>query len=315
MRTFVCVGLCLFVAVGSKCLAQTKPRVFISTSNSWEVSGSGGGSSDIWGAHSQGGARPQTAETIKTFSQKCPNVLITSKSDKADYAVTLEHEGGKGWGRRDNKIAVFNREGDLVFSSSTVTLGGAVEGACSAINFKWRRNVLPSNTPPREPATPPTEELAPQIPTDAGSYSSDPGNQARSFSPSSTADRSGVAVQMTRTAKHEKYSTPQVAFAIVDDVHTYLKSKNVILARSDDAASYQLRLIVDRPITKWMEVTIRAYDWRGQLLWEDKASSGSWKMTGAGGLEVTTRSIHSILDRRLGSETGLPVRETTPPDQ
>ena len=56
-----------------------KPRVFITDSQSWQISGSGGGANGAWGAQTHGGARPQTAEIIKTFGQRCPQVMVNNK--------------------------------------------------------------------------------------------------------------------------------------------------------------------------------------------------------------------------------------------
>jgi hypothetical protein len=47
--------------------------------------------------------------------------------------VTLDHEGGKGLLAHRNKIAVFNRNGDDIFSNSTRELGNAVKDACQAM--------------------------------------------------------------------------------------------------------------------------------------------------------------------------------------
>jgi len=85
-----------------------------------------------------GGARPQTAETIKTFGQRCPNVIVNNIQTKADYIVLLDHEGGKGALRHKNKVAVFARvSGDSVVSKSTLSLGGSVQEACEAISRDW----------------------------------------------------------------------------------------------------------------------------------------------------------------------------------
>ncbi len=117
-------------------------RVYISDSQSWEVRGgwAAGGhtnsdGSGNWGGggHTAGGARPQTAEIIKTFNQRCPGVTITNNPAKADFAVILDHEGGKGYARRRNKIVVFNRDGDDIFSDSTRAVGSSVKDACQAI--------------------------------------------------------------------------------------------------------------------------------------------------------------------------------------
>jgi hypothetical protein len=110
-----------------------KIRVFVTDSESWEVKGGWGAVNGTGGGAEAGGARPQTAEIIKTFTERCPKVIVTNKSDMANYAVTLDHEGGKGALRKDNKVAVFRRNGDAILSKSTRELGNAVKDACSAI--------------------------------------------------------------------------------------------------------------------------------------------------------------------------------------
>src|SRR5580692_8485553 len=64
----LCLAVCL-PSIGqnqsSYSASTDKPRVFITDSQSWEMSGSGGGSNGAWGAQTHGGARPQTAEIIK----------------------------------------------------------------------------------------------------------------------------------------------------------------------------------------------------------------------------------------------------------
>jgi hypothetical protein len=62
--------------------ASEKPRVFITDSQSWEMSGAGGGANGAWGAQTHGGARPQTAEIIKTFGERCPQVMVNNKQDR-----------------------------------------------------------------------------------------------------------------------------------------------------------------------------------------------------------------------------------------
>jgi hypothetical protein len=113
--------------------ADEKPRVFITDSKSWEISGGFAAGNGAAGGGTRGGARPQTAEIMKTFGQRCPQVTVTMKQEKADYVVMLDHEGGKGWGRRDNKVAVFKKDGDMLFSGSTRSLGNSVQDACEAI--------------------------------------------------------------------------------------------------------------------------------------------------------------------------------------
>jgi PEGA domain len=85
-----------------------------------------------------GGARPQTAEIIKTFGERCPHVIVNNIQAKTDYIVLLDHEGGKGALRHKNKVAVFARvSGDSIVSKSTLSLGGSVQDACEAIGKDW----------------------------------------------------------------------------------------------------------------------------------------------------------------------------------
>ncbi len=114
-----------------------KPRVFITDSQSWQMTGNSGGSKDGFGGHMSGGARPQTAEIVKTFGERCPEVVVNNKSDKADYTVVLDHEGGKSILAHDNKVAVFNYDGDAIVSHSTRSLGNSVKDACEAIAKDW----------------------------------------------------------------------------------------------------------------------------------------------------------------------------------
>ena len=85
-----------------------------------------------FGSHS-GGARPQTVELIKTFGERCHTVTVTIDRNKADYVIMFDREGGKGYAHKRDKIAVFKKDGDILYSGSTHSLGNAVKGACLAI--------------------------------------------------------------------------------------------------------------------------------------------------------------------------------------
>lgn len=117
-----------------------KPRVYVTDSTSWEISGGFGASGNTAAGGIAGGARPQTAEIIKTFGERCSEVLVNNKKEMADYIVILDHEGGKGLARKRNKIAVFNKGGDSIFSDSTRSVGNSVKDACEAISDDFQRN-------------------------------------------------------------------------------------------------------------------------------------------------------------------------------
>lgn len=115
--------------------ASGQVRIFVTESTSWSVEGSdtvhdGEGIGTL-----QGGAKPQTAEIMKTISKRreCRGVIVTINRDRADYILLLERVGGRDVISKDNKMALFSRDGDMVASSSTRSLGNAVKDACVAI--------------------------------------------------------------------------------------------------------------------------------------------------------------------------------------
>ena len=132
--------------------AAEKPRVFITDSNSWQIAGGFAASEGKAVGAISGGARPQTAEIMKTFGESCPDVVVTMTKENANFVILLDHEGGKGYARRDNKIAVFRKNGDMTYSGSTRMLGNAVKDACEAIASasaavsEKDRNYIPTDT-------------------------------------------------------------------------------------------------------------------------------------------------------------------------
>ncbi len=114
-------------------LPNTKPRVFVSDSDSWSVAGGFSASHGSGSGYLAGGARPQTVEVIKTFGERCPAIVVTLDKANADYIVLFDREGGKGYARKRDKIAIFRKNADVLYSGSTRSLGNAVQDACSAI--------------------------------------------------------------------------------------------------------------------------------------------------------------------------------------
>jgi len=130
-----------------------------------------------------------------------------------------------------------------------------------------------------------------------------------------------------RSKGHVKYSKSEVFLTVVDDVSAYLKGNHVSLVKDefggrthaeadmplstvldiarDSNARYLLYVVVDRPLTKWIKVTVRAHDLAGKQLWQEETSSGGG-LTGAHGLRVMLERLHKLLDKRLGQE-GLPL--------
>ena len=143
--------------------AQTKPRVFITDSHSWEVRAATAGVDGTFGGSGSGGARPQTAEIVKTFGERCQSVIVNNKREKADYVIVLDHEGGKGGVFRDNKIAIFNPDGDSIFSRSTRSLGNAVKDSCAAITSDWSEHKYAKTLEPKPVALSTSSDVAPEL--------------------------------------------------------------------------------------------------------------------------------------------------------
>lgn len=85
------------------------------------------------GAGSPSMSYPQTAEIVKTFGQKCPNVVVTSRREAATFTVVLENRAAKLLRKGDSKMVVFDRAGDMVYGASERALGKALRGFCSAV--------------------------------------------------------------------------------------------------------------------------------------------------------------------------------------
>jgi hypothetical protein len=138
--SYMVIFVLFFAVMAGSLVAQElpKPRLFIEESRSWEMKGSAGAGDGSGGGVVGGGARGQTAELIKTFRKRCPELIVTNKRDRADYILTFDHEGGKQVWEKDNKFAIFNKEGDAVESGSARSLGSAVKSACESLKNDWK---------------------------------------------------------------------------------------------------------------------------------------------------------------------------------
>ncbi len=67
----------------------------------------------------------------------------------SNYIVELDHEGGKGLLMHKDKIAVFvQTTGDSIFSESTLSVGGSVQDACTAVLKHWGEHAAELKAPP-----------------------------------------------------------------------------------------------------------------------------------------------------------------------
>ncbi len=83
-----------------------------------------------------GGTSPQNIEVIKAFSRACPSATVTASREKADYVIRLDHDALSPSTPfvHGNKVAIFNKDEDLVYTNTSRLLSTAVKGACTAIS-------------------------------------------------------------------------------------------------------------------------------------------------------------------------------------
>jgi len=144
---------------------------------------------------------------------------------------------------------------------------------------------------------------------------------------SASVDQQKVFVFVQRTDRHAKYSSPEVFHNVLNDLLAYLKTKNVAIAvdefggrnhaegatpldtifniARDAKATSVMYVVVDRPMTKWLRITVQCFDMNRKQLWQEEASSGGG-LSGGHGFEVSTKKLHAQLDKRLGQD-GLPI--------
>ena len=150
---------------------------------------------------------------------------------------------------------------------------------------------------------------------------------APSAASSANVNQQKVFVFVQRTDRHAKYSSPGVFHNVLTDLLDYLKTKNVAIAvdefggrnhaegatpldtiftiARDAKASSVMYIVVDRPVTKWLKITVQCFDMNQKQLWQEEASSGGG-LSGGHGFEVSTKKLHAQLDKRLGQD-GLPI--------
>lgn len=142
-----------------------------------------------------------------------------------------------------------------------------------------------------------------------------------------------VYVVVYRTPAHVRYSKPEVFHGFAADLLSYLKEKHVPVVVDPERGTIEtestmsvksmlniarqlggtslLYVRVDRPFTKWIKVTVEAYDVDGKRLWKEE-SSDAGSLSGKGGYRKTLDRIEAKLEKHLGGP-GLPVAPPDPP--
>ena len=274
--------LVLAAILPTKVYAQ-KPVVLISgTGNvSIDSNNTGGFSQTTVSKHNQ------TMEMAQDFLQFCSSAEITlDQVSTPDYFVLLNRKGSPSLLGEigQSQIMVLNRRKSVIFVAKAGTVKNAVKHACNVIAADWQANgriaPLSTTTDPVktaivEAARPPAVEQAP------ASNSS-----------------STIAVIVQPTASALKYCKPETISAILQDVNAYLTSKGMIIGTTA-ASSQSVVFIVNRPMSKWIEITVQGRDRAGNVLWSEKVSDGGWAHSGGTGLLNALENIHKIIDAKI----------------
>lgn len=126
---------------------SSKPRVYLSDTQSWTASGGFGRSSSIAEGKLYGGYDPEMADIYQGFTSDCPTVIVTQEKSKANYAVLFDKgtskKGLTGLGGivKVNKVTVVSSSGETVFSQEAHSADAVVKQTCDAIA---QRTVSPS---------------------------------------------------------------------------------------------------------------------------------------------------------------------------
>ncbi|MCU1300371.1 MAG: hypothetical protein JWQ87_655 [Candidatus Sulfotelmatobacter sp.] len=148
------------ILVSGLALAQDKPRVFVQGKGSQDVtsSGSGGGGRHwgTWGGSSTIDSHDESMQVTKDLQKDCAGVVVTLNQSNADYTVMLNRESKKNRGllRTNSQIQVANRQGDVLGTNATRTVGNASKDACQLILADWSQHGRVPDSAPASAAVP-----------------------------------------------------------------------------------------------------------------------------------------------------------------
>jgi hypothetical protein len=112
-----------------------KPRVFLAGSEPDRISGEALLGESRGALELTRSAPSYDIESMRTFSRQCPDVVITTRREKADVIIRVEREDPSPTTPfvKANKIAIFNLDDELVYTTRARLLSNASKDACRAI--------------------------------------------------------------------------------------------------------------------------------------------------------------------------------------
>ncbi len=275
-----------------------KPVVFISGSGNISVATDGVGSAGrvenqavVGGSSTHGtiSKHDQTMEMANILLKSCPGIEVTlDEKAQADYTVALNREGQPTMFGEMGKseVMVVNAKHSPIFVSKTQTVKNAVKQACSVVLADWQANgrlALPEPVKPveLEPANPPNKD-----------------NPAKAEAPAAVTHEYDVAVVIHTTERARERCKPETISALVADMPAYLQSKGYVVGPAGKA-EVVVTITIDRPMSKWVELSIHVETAAGKALLDEKVSDGGWGHLGTKGLENTLTQVHKLLDEKL----------------
>jgi hypothetical protein len=116
-----------------------KVRVFVTESGAVNASGEAEVGEAKGFLAFDGGVSPLNTEVMRLFLELCPDtVVVTGNREKADYVVRIDSESLSPTTPfvKGNKVAVFDRNEDLVYSDAHRLRKNAVRGTCAALESR-----------------------------------------------------------------------------------------------------------------------------------------------------------------------------------
>jgi hypothetical protein len=118
---------------------SSKPRIYVSDTESWMASGGFGNPSTVAPGNLYGGYNPEMVDIYQDFTSDCPAAVVTQQKSKADYVVLFDKQSSKkgltGLGGlvKVNKVTVLSKNGETLLSETSHSVDTAVKMACDAV--------------------------------------------------------------------------------------------------------------------------------------------------------------------------------------
>jgi hypothetical protein len=273
----------------SKGLLAQKPTVLISGNGNTSIASNNAGAGLSQTTVSK---HDQTMEMAQDFLQFCSSSEVTlDQVAVPDYFVFLNRKGSPtAFGEvGQSQIMVLNRKKSPILVAKMATVKNAVKHACNAIAEDWQAHGrLPVS------GSPTAADLS------VGPAVNVP-NAVPAETPKETIGAPGtVAVVIQPTASALRACKPETISSVLNDTNAYVTSKGMTLGTTENS-SRSLVLILNRPVTRWMEITIQERDRSGNVLWSEKVSEGGgWAIRmGTAALVDMLEKVHKIIDAKM----------------